>query len=110
MLFTGGESGWVNNLPAAPIVSNTADLLRQATGLFEPSGSMAIGRESHAATLLGDGRVLVTGGLVPSGMSWNSIAEAEIYDPASGTFAVVGNMNVARAGHTSTLLPGMARY
>ena len=102
VLFTGGETGWTNDFP---IVSNTADLLRQATGLFEPTGSMAIGRESHAATLLGDGRVLVTGGLVPSGISWIAISEAEVYDPASGTFAAVGNMNAARASHTSIQLP-----
>ena len=49
--------------------------------------------------------VLVTGGLVPSGISWIAISEAEVYDPASGTFAAVGNMNAARASHTSTLLP-----
>ena len=102
VLYTGGESGWEN---LRPIVSNTADLARRASGLFESTGSMAIGREAHAATLLADGRVLVTGGVIPSGIWWIPISEAEIYDPTSGTFAVVGNMNVARAYHTSTLLP-----
>lgn len=102
VLFTGGESGWDNDFP---IVSNTADLARRASGLFESTGSMAIGREAHAATLLSDGRVLVTGGLILSGISWSPISEAEVYDPASGTFAAVGNMNAVRASHTSTLLP-----
>ncbi len=102
VLFTGGESGWIG---LNPVVSNTADLAREASGLFESTGSMAIGREAHAATLLADGRVLVTGGLSPSGISWTPISEAEVYDPTSGTFATVANLNIARASHTSTLLP-----
>lgn len=101
VLFTGGEVGWSNLLP---IVSSTADLEKATSGLFEPTGSMASVRESHAATLLSDGRVLVTGGVIPSGISWQGLQEAEIYDPTSGAFTTVANMNVVRAFHTATLL------
>ena len=52
------------------------------------------------ATLLGDGRVLIVGG----GDRDEYLASAEIYDPATGTFSVVGSMHDPRQGHTATLL------
>jgi hypothetical protein len=101
VLLVGGETGWSNFFP---ILSNTADLESAASGLFEPTGNMATERESHAAVLLSDGRVLVIGGVIPSGLSWQALQEAELFDPVSGTFATAANMNVARAFHTATLL------
>jgi hypothetical protein len=98
MLLAGGETGWSGMFP---IVSGTADLEKATSGLFEPTGSMAAGREAHAANLLGDGRVLITGGVIPS---WHALQEAELYNPVSDIFATAATMNVARAGHTATLL------
>ena len=58
-------------------------------------------RDNHAATLLSDGRVLVTGGSTPSG----TLASAEIYDPATGAWSSAGTLAQARMNHTATLLP-----
>lgn len=54
------------------------------------------------ATLLKNGKVLVTGG---RGLSYSAIADADLYDPATGTFSATGNMVLPRAGHVATLLP-----
>ncbi|WP_235216819.1 kelch repeat-containing protein, partial [Archangium violaceum] len=58
-------------------------------------------RSGHTATLLPDGRVLVTGG-THSGTEQSS---AEVYDPATGLWSAAGTMAMPRAGHTATLLP-----
>jgi hypothetical protein len=64
---------------------------------------MVAPRTLHAATLLGDGKVLVTGG--DSGNDFSTpLATAEIFDISTGMFTPTGNMMNARAGHTATLL------
>jgi hypothetical protein len=60
---------------------------------------MSTPRIRHTATLLQDGRVLVTGG------NTAATASAEIYDPATGLWSLTTPMNSARSDHTATLLP-----
>ena len=50
----------------------------------------------HTATLLQNGKVLVTAG--------NYDKNCELYDPSSGTWSATGSLNVARARFTATLL------
>ena len=66
---------------------------------------MTTPRALHTATLLPNGKVLITGGgqdLVDG--SGSLLSSAEIYDPATETFSPTGNMSVARQSHTATLL------
>ena len=65
------------------------------------TGSLATARDIHTATLLPNGKVLVAGGTNDFG----TLASAELYDPASGTWTATGSLITARASHTATLLP-----
>ena len=67
---------------------------------FEETGSLATARLNHTATLLPNGKVLVAGGL-----RGGTLASAELYDPANGTWAATGSLATARYCHTATLLP-----
>ncbi len=68
---------------------------------FQPTGSMAAFRELHTATLLDNGKVLITGGDDEMG---DFSATAELFDPSSGTFGPTGSMGNPRLNHTATLL------
>ncbi len=61
---------------------------------------MGTARMDHTATLLVDGRVLVTGGSDNSG----ALASAEVYDPAADSFTSVPAMSGPRTQHAATLL------
>ena len=65
-----------------------------------PTSLMTRVRETHTATLLSDGRVLVAGG-DDSGAA----GSAELYEPTTGKWTPAGSLNVARSYHTATLLP-----
>ena len=84
------------------ILIGTAEIYDPATGGFQPTGSMATARAFHAATLLADGRVLVTGGFVA--VDGSTTASAEVYDPSTGEFGPAGAMQMSRAAHSSILL------
>ncbi|QYO67720.1 Kelch repeat-containing protein [Leptolyngbya sp. 7M] len=64
-------------------------------------GELKTGRAAHAAVLLENGKVLVTGGF---GQDQKALDSAELFDPGSKTFAQASDMNTARSGHTATLL------
>jgi hypothetical protein len=102
VLFAGGYNGGVS----AGILAS-AELYDPATGKFTATGSMTAIRVFHTATLLQSQsgnptrKVLIAGGFVDGPVY---LASAELYDPAAGKFAAIGNMTVARTKHTATLL------
>jgi Kelch motif protein len=98
---TSNQSGAPEGL-LQPCVKS-AEIYDPETMAFSSAGAMADARCGHAAVLLADGRVLVTGGGSVYGDPV-SHASAEIYDPRTNTFSAVGVMAEARVGHTETLL------
>ncbi len=97
ILVAGGGSGSL----LAPVGSATAEIYNVHTKDSLATGSMGVARAVHTATLLMDGRVLVTGGVDAVG---NVLSSAEIYDPATGVWAPTGSMSTPRWGHTAALL------
>jgi hypothetical protein len=100
VLLTGGDSSSAGNS-----WTPQAEIYDPGTGLFTATGVMNIPRDSHTATLLTSGQVLIVGGEGASAV----LATAEKYDPASGTFSITAATNnthfdPARSGHTATLL------
>jgi dihydrofolate reductase len=84
----------------------SAELYDPATGGFSVTGSLQTARQNHTATKLSNGKVLIAGGTIGTGTSTTILSTAELYDPATATFALTaGNMTAGRADHTATLLP-----
>ncbi len=102
VLITGGFDS-VNFL-------NTAELFDPASGTNGTFTAVAVNmtaaRQLHAATLLPNGKVLITGGQTTGSAYLNT---AELYDPSggtNGTFAAVAvNMTAPRSSQIATLLP-----
>jgi len=97
VLITGGGGG--NFIQ--PVATATTELFDPLTRSFRPGPPMAAPRAQHGATLLNDGRVLITGGAGPNAIGLTS---CEIYDPATNTFAGAAPMAAPRMGHATTLL------
>ena len=99
-----GPSGAPDPSPTAVIAATTTPTVPPGTsqpgiGAWTETASMSDARLGFTATLLQDGRVLITGGSAVVSRS------AELYDPTDATWTVVGLMIHARLGHSATLLP-----
>ena len=105
VLLTGGEPVEGDFSTGYPAL-NTAELYDFVGATFTPTGNMTAFRYSHAATLLSDGTVLITGGggYSNNGLFLGGLASAELYDSSTGTFTATGSMTTRRAGATATLL------
>jgi hypothetical protein len=99
VLVAGGLGGSGGSLPAS------AELYDAATGNWTSTGSMSRARWNHSATLMNDGKVLVAGGQGSDERGYQvSLASAELYDPATGTWTDTGSMNVVLTAHEARLL------
>jgi hypothetical protein len=96
VLVVGGERD------EGPLASaETWDPLTEA---WAATGPLTCQRSRHAMAVLPDGRALVVGGnreaCEPDGIT----SSAEVWDPATGTFAGAGDMSTPRAAPSATLL------
>src|SRR5205814_6882658 len=113
VLLTGGS-------PCAPYSSSTTCTelptatvetinLNSSTPAWKYTGSMVTGgRKLHNATLLADGKVLVTGGSRgsedPNTQPKNPAYESELWDPAIGTWTQMASLTTIRTYHSIALL------
>ncbi|WP_158620000.1 Kelch repeat-containing protein [Corallococcus sicarius] len=108
--------GGMGPTPVYPFIYSlsTAEIYDPATGTWSLTGSMAHdpifltpGRRSHAAAILPSGKVLVAGGYSSDGFFGFGpiVANAEVYDPETGTWSPTGSMSAGRYEHDLAILP-----
>jgi uncharacterized repeat protein (TIGR01451 family) len=103
-LLTSGEvlvAGGIGTAASGGYLAS-AELYVSWAGIFSARPSMATARDSHTATRLPGGQVLIAGGYD----NGTPLASAELFDPTLFGFSSTGSMATARFYHTATLLPG----
>ena len=79
----------------------SAELYDPESEVWTPTGSHVTARDTHTATSLPNGKVIVAGGDGTAG----PLASSELYDAVTGMWSPTGSMPNARYYHTATLLP-----
>jgi len=95
--------------PSAPVSLDSAEIYDPAKGSFQTAGRLLIARDSHSATLLPNGTVLVAGGYshgfdgdaLPE---WHTMSAAELFDPAGSSSTTAASLEADRAEHLATRL------
>jgi N-acetylneuraminic acid mutarotase len=102
VLVAGGNS------PQSLLVTGSAELFDSATGNWTLTATMLDPLAYHTATLLPNGQVLVAGGDSEIGFffgnSYYAVKDAELYDPATESWAATGSLIGIHDHHTATLL------
>lgn len=97
VVMTGGLGPAVNGL-SAPLAST--EIYDPAANIFVGATEMATGRSNHAAVLLGDNAVVVSGGLGGEAGD-QSLASSEVFDVRAGTWTTTAPLGGARSGHSA---------
>jgi len=86
----------------------SAEIFDPSTSRFNATGNMTVPRESHTATLLSSGKVLIAGGsdgILGYTPTWTLYSSSETFDPSTGQFTAAGMMTTSRDWFTANLLP-----
>jgi len=94
---------------AAPVSLDGAEVYDPAEGVFHSAGKLLIARDSHTATLLTNGIVLVAGGYIhgfdgDAQPEWDTIVAAELFDPTASVSIAAASLETDRAEHQATML------
>lgn len=104
VLVVGGQTNDHADNPNRDVL--TAELYDPATGQWTLAAPpLRTHGADAAATLLADGRVLVTGGNAASGGGTIYLTVAEIYDPAQNSWTTVAPLRQGAYAHSALLLP-----
>ncbi|MFM9984294.1 MAG: kelch repeat-containing protein [Flavobacteriales bacterium] len=101
-LVTGGFN------PDFGFQMNQCEIYDAMNNIWTPVASLNFARDNHAAILLPDGRVLVTGGRFFNGdlNLFEGMPECEIYDPQTNEWTVTQSTNGKHSYHQLFMLDG----
>jgi Galactose oxidase, central domain/Kelch motif len=94
---------------AQPVSLNSAEVYDPAKGEFQTAGKLLVARDSHSATLLANGTVLVAGGYThdfdgDAQPEWYTMVTAELFNPATSASTSAASLESDRAEHAATRL------
>ncbi len=103
VLVAGGLGALGATAAATTNSLSAVEIYDPSTNTWTTKAAMATARTSPTATLLPNGKVLVTGGVTNTS---TYLQTAELYNPATNTWTAAGTMTggVGRTRHTATLL------
>lgn len=101
VLVVGGRDG---DLKSGKALSSV-EIYDPKTNTWTGAASLATPRMDQTATLLPDGKVLVTGGYDTSSGKPVAARSAELYDPRTNTWTGAGSLGAGRANQSAALLP-----
>ncbi|MEM7305308.1 MAG: kelch repeat-containing protein [Planctomycetota bacterium] len=97
VFISGGGDGTI----FAPGSTSQTELFQPLDRTFSNGPALSTPRAFHNATLLEDGRVLITGGCNANGIV---TATCDLYDHTTGTISAAAPMSTGRIGHSATRL------
>jgi hypothetical protein len=103
VLVVGGTTNQYDSTTASLV--QTVELFNPTNSTWTTTGPLNFPRFFHTATLLANGKVLVTGGMKADTYPVTILNSSELYDPATGLWTTNGSLHEARYNHTATLLP-----
>lgn len=103
VLVAGGSGGTHGSPYLEPLAS--AELYNPAAGTWTATGSLTTVFADQTATLLPNGTVLIAGGAYSVPSLTVLLADANLYDPVTGTWVLAASFPAGRSSHTATMLP-----
>lgn len=101
VLFAGGAAAFL-----APAALATAEVFDPATGTFSPAANeLSTARQGYGISILGDGRVLISGGNGSgNNLGGEGVTAVDLYDPETNRFSPAAPLHAGRALHAQLTL------